>query len=94
MFRRNSLYPFYLDGDMSMAFAAALTGGVALEEEQVDPMPEGDELDIPAPAYFLLCQRKTAVPKITSRHGALSIGRVSSPLMHGLVPAPLADSGW
>jgi hypothetical protein len=30
------LYPFYLDADMSMAFAAALTGGVALEEEQVD----------------------------------------------------------
>ena len=30
------LYPFYLDGDMSMAFAAALAGGVALEEEQVD----------------------------------------------------------
>jgi hypothetical protein len=30
------LYPFYLDTDMSMAFAAALAGGVALEEEQVD----------------------------------------------------------
>lgn len=30
------LYPFYLDADMSMAFAAAMTGGVALEEEQVD----------------------------------------------------------
>ena len=30
------LYPFYLDIDMSMAFAAALTGGVALEEEQLD----------------------------------------------------------
>jgi hypothetical protein len=30
------LYPFYLDADMSMAFAAAITGGVALEEEQVD----------------------------------------------------------
>jgi hypothetical protein len=30
------LYPFYLDVDMSMAFAAALTGGVALEEEQLD----------------------------------------------------------
>ena len=29
------LYPFYLDADMSMAFAAALTGGVAFEEEQV-----------------------------------------------------------
>jgi hypothetical protein len=30
------LYPFYLDTDMSMAFAAALAGGVALEAEQVD----------------------------------------------------------
>jgi hypothetical protein len=30
------LYPFYLDSDMSMAFAAALAGGVALESEQVD----------------------------------------------------------
>lgn len=29
------LHPFYLDTDMSMAFAAALTGGVALETEQV-----------------------------------------------------------
>jgi hypothetical protein len=28
------LYPFYLDTDMSMAFAAALSGGVALEAEQ------------------------------------------------------------
>lgn len=28
------LYPYYLDVDMSMAFAAALTGGVALEEHQ------------------------------------------------------------
>ncbi len=28
------LYPFYLDTDMSMAFAAALSGGVALESEQ------------------------------------------------------------
>jgi hypothetical protein len=27
------LYPFYLDTDMSMAFAAALSGGVALESE-------------------------------------------------------------
>jgi hypothetical protein len=30
------VYPFYLDVDMSMAFAAALEGGVALEEEKVD----------------------------------------------------------
>jgi hypothetical protein len=30
------LYPYYLDVDMSMAFAAALTGGVALEEQQHD----------------------------------------------------------
>ena len=30
------LYPFYLDIDMSMAFSAALTGGVALEEELLD----------------------------------------------------------
>lgn len=30
------LYPFYLDDEMSMAFSAALTGGVALEEEQID----------------------------------------------------------
>jgi hypothetical protein len=29
------LYPFYLDTDMSMAFAAALGGGVALEREEV-----------------------------------------------------------
>lgn len=29
------LYPFYLDTDMSMAFAAALAGGVALESEQL-----------------------------------------------------------
>lgn len=28
------LYPFYLDTDMSMAFAAALGGGVALEREE------------------------------------------------------------
>lgn len=32
----NLLYPFYLDADMSMAFAAALTGGVSLEEEHVE----------------------------------------------------------
>jgi len=30
------LYPFYLHADMSMAFAAAVAGGVALEEEQID----------------------------------------------------------
>lgn len=30
------LHPFYLDTDMSMAFAAALTGGVALETEEVE----------------------------------------------------------
>lgn len=30
------LYPFYLDADMSMAFAAALAGGVALEREDVE----------------------------------------------------------
>jgi hypothetical protein len=30
------LHPFYLDTDMSMAFAAALTGGVALETERVE----------------------------------------------------------
>lgn len=29
------LYPFYLDVDMSMAFAAALAGGVAFESEEV-----------------------------------------------------------
>jgi hypothetical protein len=29
------LYPFYLDTDMSMAFSAALAGGVAIEEEHV-----------------------------------------------------------
>ena len=29
------LYPFYLDTEMSMAFAAALGGGVALEREEV-----------------------------------------------------------
>lgn len=29
------LHPFYLDTDMSMAFAAALAGGVALEREEV-----------------------------------------------------------
>ena len=30
------LYPFYLDSDMSMAFAAVLTGGVSLEEERLE----------------------------------------------------------
>jgi hypothetical protein len=30
------LHPFYLDTDMSMAFAAALTGGVALTREEVE----------------------------------------------------------
>lgn len=30
------LHPFYLDTEMSMAFAAALTGGVALETEEVE----------------------------------------------------------
>lgn len=30
------LHPFYLDTDMSMAFAAALTGGVALQTEEVE----------------------------------------------------------
>ena len=29
------LYPFYLDTDMSMAFAAALGDGVAIEREEV-----------------------------------------------------------
>jgi hypothetical protein len=37
------LYPFYLDADMSMAFAAALTGGVALEEEQIDRASDTSE---------------------------------------------------
>lgn len=32
----NLLYPFYLDEDMSMAFSAALAGGVATEVEQTD----------------------------------------------------------
>jgi len=32
----NLLHPFYLDTDMSMAFAAALTGGVALEAEEIE----------------------------------------------------------
>jgi hypothetical protein len=32
----NLLHPFYLDTDMSMAFAAALTGGVALQREEVE----------------------------------------------------------
>lgn len=30
------LYPFYLDVDMSMAFAAVLTGGVSLEQEHIE----------------------------------------------------------
>jgi hypothetical protein len=30
------LHPFYLDTDMSMAFAAALAGGVALEREDIE----------------------------------------------------------
>jgi hypothetical protein len=34
------LYPFYLDTDMSMAFAAAITGGVSLEEEQIDRLTD------------------------------------------------------
>jgi hypothetical protein len=35
-----SLYPFCLDTDMSMAFAAAITGGVSLEEEQIDRLTD------------------------------------------------------
>jgi hypothetical protein len=30
------LYPFYLDADMSMAFAAVLAGGVSLEQEEME----------------------------------------------------------
>jgi hypothetical protein len=37
------LYPVYLDSDMSMAFAAALAGGVAIEAEQVDRTDETSE---------------------------------------------------
>jgi hypothetical protein len=37
------LYPFYLDTEMSMSFSAALTGGVALEEEQLDRAAEASE---------------------------------------------------
>jgi hypothetical protein len=37
------LYPFYLDTDMSMAFAAALAGGVALESEEVDRSEQTSE---------------------------------------------------
>jgi hypothetical protein len=37
------LYPFYLDDDMSMAFAAALSGGVALEEEHVDRLSDASQ---------------------------------------------------
>jgi hypothetical protein len=37
------LYPFYLDSDMSMAFAAALAGGVALESEEVERSEQTSE---------------------------------------------------
>jgi len=37
------LYPFYLDTDMSMSFAAALTGGVTLEEERTDRARDASE---------------------------------------------------
>lgn len=37
------LYPFYLDTDISMAFSAALTGGVALEEERLDRAGEASQ---------------------------------------------------
>ena len=37
------LYPFYLDTDMTMAFAAALTGGVALKTEDVDSLEKKTE---------------------------------------------------
>ena len=37
------LYPFYLDADMSMAFAAALAGGVALESEEVERSEQTSE---------------------------------------------------
>lgn len=37
------LHPFYLDTDMSMAFAAALTGGVALETEEVEQEKQESE---------------------------------------------------
>lgn len=39
----NLLHPFYLDTDMSMAFAAALTGGVALETEEVETEKQESE---------------------------------------------------
>jgi hypothetical protein len=38
--RTELLYPFYLDTDMSMAFAATLAGGVALESEQLARVEE------------------------------------------------------
>jgi hypothetical protein len=37
------LHPFYLDTDMSMAFAAALTGGVALQREEVERDDQASE---------------------------------------------------
>jgi hypothetical protein len=37
------LHPFYLDTDMSMAFAAALAGGVALEREEVERDSEASQ---------------------------------------------------
>ena len=37
------LYPFYLDTDMTMAFAAALTGGVAMQAEGVDSVGRESE---------------------------------------------------
>jgi hypothetical protein len=35
-FNTDLLYPFYLDTDMTMAYAAALAGGVAMKTESVD----------------------------------------------------------
>jgi hypothetical protein len=37
------LYPFYLDTDMTLAFSAALTGGVALETESVEHTQREDQ---------------------------------------------------
>lgn len=37
------LYPFYLDTDMSMAFAAALTGGVAMEVDSKSTIEQGED---------------------------------------------------
>ena len=37
------LYPFYLDADMSMAFAAALAGGIALESEEIERSEQTSE---------------------------------------------------